>query len=78
MGFLLWPNPDSTEEQRAGKLSVYIAKVRGYVKCKKNALNQPSRNQTGLRHRKIRNPNIEIRNKFKIQMFKTSKETKDG
>jgi hypothetical protein len=29
------------------------------------------RNQTDLRHRQIRNPNIEIRNKFEIQKYKT-------
>jgi len=40
-------------------------------------LTRRSRNQTGLRHRKIRNPNIEIRNKFKFQMVKNNKPRKD-
>jgi hypothetical protein len=43
----------------------------------KKALTRQSRNETGSRHGKIRNPNIETRNKFEIQKFKNSKPRKD-
>jgi len=41
-------------------------------------LTRHSRNQLGPGHWKIRNPNIEIRNKFEIQMFKKSKPGKNN